>query len=427
MPLDRPTGSLRLPMAETSGVPLQPTIRSIRGTGPLPSLSAFNTGPLANVAHVERPAHETGRVLLIDDDTAILKLLRTQLSNDYSCTFVSNSEEALHRIETERFDIALIDIVMPKVSGIKLLQHMRAASPSTVVLLMTGYQDSRLAAEAVRQGAFDFLLKPFNLDDLELSLQRALRHKHLIDKAEDYQTRLESLVVERTAKMREESERLETAYLEMSLSFRATLNELATALEARDIEASGHTERVVAYTMRLGKQLGLGAEALGMLEYGALLHDIGLIFVSEDLLKKPTRLSDDEWNEIRKHTEYGARMLKRIGMLASAAPIVEQHHERWDGTGYPLGLRATEIDLGARIFAVADSLDAMLSGRPYCPARSMSEAASELLRCKGTQFDPDVVDAFFDVPVEEWERIRSSPGSHAMVLTGPLDGYKMLQ
>jgi putative nucleotidyltransferase with HDIG domain len=396
--------------SEPSPAPPQTGVRLLRTTGPLPDIATF-----------AQPKKKRGRLLLVDDEESVLKLLGAHLSPDYDCDFAHDGEEAIRLLASGSYDVAMVDIVLPKLSGITLMKQIRADAPAVVVILMTGVHDARLAIEAIRRGAFDFISKPFGLDEVEVSVQRALRYKEILDEAEFYQARLESLVVERTTSLQAENERLQGELLETRLSFRAILAELTAALETRDLEARGHTERVVGYAMRLGKQLGLGYDDLVALEQGALLHDIGTIFIPEPVLRKPGRLDEGEWALVREHTKFGAKMLARCGMLAEAAPIVEQHHERWDGSGYPRGLQGENIDLRARIFAVADCLDAMLSERPYSPARTISEAAAELLRCKGKHFDPAVVDAFFDVPIEEWNRIRSCPIAQAVSVTGSLD------
>jgi putative two-component system response regulator len=386
-----------------------------------------STGQLVDMSQTARLSQKRSRILIVDDEESVRKLLGTHLSEHYDCDFAQDGPEALAMLTSTHYDLAMVDVVLPKLSGISLLKQIRVEAPAVVVVLMTGVQDSRLGIEAIRRGAFDFISKPFGLDEVEMSVQRGLRHKEILDETEFYQNRLQALVVERTSSLQAENERLQSDLLEMTLSFRAILAELTAALETRDFEARGHTERVVAYAMRLGKQLGLDYDSMIALEHGSLLHDIGTIFIPEHILRKPGRLTEQEWSYVKKHTELGAKMIARCGMLADAAPIVEQHHEHWDGSGYPCGLRGDAIDLRARIFAVADCLDAMLSERPYSAARTISEAAAELLRCKGKQFDPAVVDAFFDVPLEEWNQIRSCPIGQAVSVTGPLDSRLVAQ
>ncbi|MFL6334167.1 MAG: HD-GYP domain-containing protein, partial [Pyrinomonadaceae bacterium] len=185
-----------------------------------------------------------------------------------------------------------------------------------------------------------------------------------------------------------------------------TLKALTAALETRDSETHGHSERVVNFSLRLGQELGLDAEQLRSLEFGSLLHDIGKIGVPDAILRKPAKLTEEEWVRMREHPLHGQKILCGIEFLEGAARVVAQHHEKWDGTGYPLGLRSTQIDLNARIFAVADAFDAITSDRVYRAGRSYAEALAELDAYAGRQFDPHVVEAFRRVPVEEWDAIR---------------------
>jgi HD-GYP domain-containing protein (c-di-GMP phosphodiesterase class II) len=188
--------------------------------------------------------------------------------------------------------------------------------------------------------------------------------------------------------------------------YRTTLKALTAALEARDQETHGHSERVVNYSLRLGRELGLDEGQTRSLEFGALLHDIGKIGVPDSILHKPGPLTEEEWREMRLHPLHGQRILQGIEFLEGAARVVAQHHEHWDGTGYPLGLRGEEIDLNARVFAVADAFDAITSDRVYREARPYESAAAELEEWAGRQFDPAVVAAFQRVPAVEWDSIR---------------------
>ena len=388
----------------------QPLVRPDRGTGPLPDLRLLPS-----------PDQKPSRVLIVDDEASLRRLVVAQLSADHTCDSAGSGHEAIEMLEATSYDVVMTDINMPKMSGLDLLGWLRVNAPQTVVIIITGIQDTRLAIEAVRMGAFDYILKPFDIDEIGLSVRRAVRFRESQQQLNAYRSRLEALVVERTASLQREKEQIETTLLETTLAFRATLNELTSAIETRDLEARGNTARVVAYAMRLGTQMGLSQSELTALEHGAVLHDIGTIYVPEEILRKPGALTPAERAIMQKHTEYGARLVRRIGLLAEAAPIVEQHHERWDGSGYPKGLAGEEIDLGARIFAVADCIDAMLTERPYSSAKSLEQVADELKLCRGHQFDPAVVDAFFQVSPAEWRRIDHSPFTQAVSVTGPLD------
>jgi HD-GYP domain-containing protein (c-di-GMP phosphodiesterase class II) len=251
----------------------------------------------------------------------------------------------------------------------------------------------------MRTGAFDYLTKPFDLAHVTTAVRRALEHAGLRAAKRRYETQLEELVERRTAELHGALASVEDAY-------RATLRALSAALEARDHETHGHSRRVVSFSLRLGRELGLDEEGLRALEFGSLLHDIGKIGVPDAILRKPGQLSEEEWARMREHPLFGERILRGIEFLEGAARVVAEHHERWDGMGYPKGLRGEQIDLGARIFAVADAFDAITSDRVYRAGRSYDEALAELDTYAGRQFDPRVVEAFRRVPREEWDEIR---------------------
>ena len=178
------------------------------------------------------------------------------------------------------------------------------------------------------------------------------------------------------------------------------------ALETRDLETHGHSERVVTFSLRLGHELGLEKDSLRDLELGALLHDIGKIGVPDAILRKPAKLTEDEWETMKLHPIHGKKILRNIKFLEGASQIVAQHHEKWDGSGYPFGLRGEDIDIGARIFSVVDAFDAMVSNRVYRKGCSYQSALEELEKCAGTQFDPMIIEAFKQIPKEDWEILR---------------------
>lgn len=352
-------------------------------------------------------------ILIVDDEESVRSLLYDLLCDAYDCTMASSGEEALQLIESRLFHVVLSDIMMPGMSGIELLRLALERRPDLIVIMVSANHDTRRAIGALRQGAYDYIVKPFELEEVELGVSRALEHLRLVLENREYQTNLENLVEERTEELHqanigleEKSEKLAEMVDELSRTYRSTLGALATALDARDSETRGHSERVVAYSLRLGIQLGLPKDELVALERGALLHDVGKIGVRDAILLKPEALTAEEWNEMRLHTEHGRAILEQVPFLEAAIPVVAQHHERWDGSGYPRGLRAEEINIKARIFAVADCVDAVTSDRPYRKANSYEVASQELTRHAGTQFDPVVVEAFHQVPFEEWADIR---------------------
>jgi HD-GYP domain-containing protein (c-di-GMP phosphodiesterase class II) len=255
------------------------------------------------------------------------------------------------------------------------------------------------AVEAMRAGAFDYIVKPFDIRLLVASVRRALDHRMLLLSKRRHESYMEELVQKRTSE-------LDDALASLKNAYRATLKALTSALEARDQETHGHSERVVSFSLRLGREMGLDDQKLTDLEFGSLLHDIGKIGVPDAILRKPAKLTEDEWTKMREHPSHGEQILRGIPFLGGAARVVGQHHEKWDGSGYPRGLKAEEIDLNARIFAVADAFDAITSDRVYRAARSHEAAVAELEEWVGRQFDPTVVDAFNRVSNSDWEELR---------------------
>ena len=230
----------------------------------------------------------------------------------------------------------------------------------------------------------DFLLKPVQLSQLLVSLERALEHRRLVRENEAYRLDLEKLVTEKTVL-------LNTALSNLTHVHSATLEALSMALDFRDQSTSGHSRRVAGLTAGVARTMGIDGSALIQIEHGALLHDIGKLKIPDSILWKPTTLTSAEWTTMRRHAEYGFDFLNRIDFLKDAAELVHSHHEKFDGTGYPRGLRGKEIPFGARVFAIVDAIDAMIYKRPYNQPITFGNAADEVQRCSGTQFDPDLV------------------------------------
>ena len=339
------------------------------------------------------------RVLVADDEPEIRHVLYDLLSPLYDCAAVGSAEEALARLRAGDYDLVISDIMMGGMSGLELIPHIAERSPDTVVIMISGVQTVESAIGALRAGAFDYVMKPFDLHHVEAAVGRALEHHFLRAEKRRYETYLEEMVAQRTAE-------LDGALRSLGDAYRTTLKALTAALETRDLETHGHSERVVSFSLRLGRELGLGADQMRSLEFGSLLHDIGKIGVPDAILRKPARLTEDEWVRMREHPLHGQRILRGIEFLEGAARVVAQHHERWDGSGYPAGLRGEQIDLNARIFAVADAFDAITSDRVYRRGRDYDAALAELEAHSGCQFDPRVVAAFRRVPRGEWDEIR---------------------
>jgi putative nucleotidyltransferase with HDIG domain len=265
--------------------------------------------------------------------------------------------------------------------------------------------DVSTAVDSLRMGAFDFVTKPFDMPSIRRAVKRALERRQLLVENRSYQEELER-------KVRERTEELNGALKEVEESYRDTLEALVTSLDAREHETQAHSQRVREYTLTLARKIGLKEEDLVPVGRGALLHDVGKIGVPDSILLKPGKLTSEEWVEMKKHPAIGFEILRSIKFLESAAEIVLSHQERWDGKGYPNGLEGPDIPLGARIFAVVDTLDAMTSDRPYRKALSYQAALDEIRRCSGTQFDPRVVEAFLGMPSDLWKNIHDQVSLH---------------
>lgn len=345
------------------------------------------------------PLGRRPRVLVADDETEVRGVLFDLISSSCDCLAVGTAEQALAALRAEQFDLVVSDIMMPGMSGLEMLPEVHEIAPEAVVIMLSGVQSVESALSALRLGAFDYVMKPFDLDHVEAAIGRALEHKALKESKRRYEMHLEEMVARRTAE-------LDCALASLEDAYRTTLQALTAALETRDHETHGHSERVVSFSLRLGRELALSDEELRSLEFGALLHDIGKIGVPDAILRKPAALDSEEWTKMRQHPLHGRKILEGISFLEGAARVVAQHHEQWDGSGYPLGLRGEEIDLNARIFSVADAFDAMTSDRVYRRGRSYELAAEELENFAGRQFDPKVVAAFRRVAPEDWEEMR---------------------
>jgi putative nucleotidyltransferase with HDIG domain len=345
------------------------------------------------------PTTASPRILIVDDEVEITEILADLLSDDYKCLKAASAEQALDLLGQNQFQLVISDITMPGMSGLDMIPHVKQLSPDTVVVMISGMQTVESAIGALRLGAFDYLMKPFDLRQVEAVVKRALEHHDLVVAKQRYENHLEELVEQRTAELDRALNSLEGAY-------RSTLKALTAALETRDSETHGHSERVVSYSLRLGREYGLNSEQMKALEFGSLLHDIGKIGVPDSILRKPAKLTEEEWVRMREHPVHGQQILRGIEFLQGAARVVAQHHEQWNGTGYPLGLRGEEIDINARIFAVADAFDAITSDRVYRRGKSYEAAAQELDDWAGRQFDPKVVEAFHRVPKEDWEELH---------------------
>jgi len=344
-------------------------------------------------------------ILVVDDEEAIREVVSTMLeSKGYHCTAVSNGRAAQEFVRKQTPDLVLSDMIMPEMDGIKLLEWLRNFDPEIPVIMVTAIHDISTALEAIRRGAYDYILKPFEKDQLFHGVGRALQHRRLVIENRNYQVSLQQQVDDKTAQ-------LQTAFAQLEQSYDDTLEALGSALDLKDAETEGHCQRVTAFTISIAKTVPVSVSYLPILARAAFLHDIGKMAIPDSILRKPGPLNDDEKKVMRTHCDIGYNVLRRIPFLRDAAEIVLAHQEFFDGTGYPRRLRGEQIPLGARIFSVADALDAMISDRPYRRALPMAHATEEIRRCAGTQFDPKIVRVFLSIPEQHWHELRENMGS----------------
>jgi len=351
------------------------------------------------------------RVLLVDDEPPVRELLARHLTNKgFECVQAEDGIDGLERVATDSPDLVITDIKMPRMDGMQLLRRLVDGGMELPVVLITSMADVKTAVEALTMGAAEYLMKPFNLDEVTIAVERALEHHRLRQENRRYQQDLERMVRDKTRDLRAKNRQIEeqARSLEQALSdVRGAVHSLVAAVEAWDGEVSQHNARVQDYAIRLGQTMGLSPSELHDLSWGALFHDVGKIAVPLEIIAKPGRLTAEEWEKMKVHPIKGYRIISSIPSLQEAAKIVLYHHERYDGHGYMSGRKGDEIPLGARIFSVVDTFDAMTSNRPYRNAASIEVAMEEIRACAGSQFDPAVVEAFESVPVVDLERIRN--------------------
>ena len=329
------------------------------------------------------------RILIVDDEPTVSDILARRLAKEgYVCIKANNGKEALQYFYKDAFSLVISDMKMPEMSGLELLRKLKAVSPKITVIMITAFPEIDMAVEAMRLGAYDFLTKPVTLDLVVLSVRKALEKKRLEEEVELYHKNLELLVEERTSK-------LQYAYRVLKKSYLDSVKVLAEAIDAKDPYTRGHSDRVRKMSIKIATHLGFAEDQLENLEYGALLHDIGKIGIKDEILQKQGALTPEEYHYIQEHPLIGVKILEDVDYFRDKVRMIRHHHEHFDGSGYPDGLTGEAIPIEARIIAVPDAFDAMTSMRPHREAMSLEEVLSEMKRCRGKQFDPQVLDLFF--------------------------------
>ncbi len=365
-------------------------------------------------------------ILIVDDEDAIRSMLTRKLEGDgYRCEVASDGNEALWEAFMKDFDLVLMDIKMPGLSGIEALPQMVTDHPDTCVIMITAVADAKTAVEAMKLGAYDYVTKPFDLDDLSMRVRRALERRRLVLENREYQRHLEQKVKEQIEQIQEyydqaiqalsreqivldtlggasQRDGLEEAYLHMAKS-------LALMAEVHEPYARGHSERVGLRASEIAVQLRCSDELVKQIKTAAILHDIGKIVIPDHILFKPGLLTPAEYSEVKRHPTVAVEIINHTGYFKDVVSLIETHHEWYNGKGYPRNLKGESIPLGARIMAVADAYDAMTCPRPYRPRLSNEEAVQILKKGAGAQWDPMVVDALFKVLERESMTLQAIP------------------
>ena len=321
------------------------------------------------------------KIIAVDDESGILDSLKVFLTKSgYSFVGITDPIEAIERVKTEHFDLMLLDFIMTPVHGDQVVEAIRKFNKDLYILLLTGHKDLAPPLETIKRLDIQgYCEKNDKFDQLLLLIEsgiKAISQMNLIRKI--------------NLELKDTYDKLEKAYLESIETLRYTV-------EAKDTYTRGHSDRVSAYSVLLGEKLGLSEKELNDLKIGGLFHDIGKIGVPDSILLKDSKLTDDEYSEIKNHPAIGAHILSNATIFRDIIPIVKHHHERFDGFGYPGKLKGEEIPYLARIAAVADAFDAMTSKRTYRNSLPLDIVKTEIEKCKGTQFDPECADAFLDI------------------------------
>jgi len=336
-------------------------------------------------------------ILCVDDDEQARGLIVRMLSGSgHDCVSVANVEQAREALAGRSFSVVLCDIELPGASGLELVEELARTRPEVATVMVTGHDDPGLADTALRLGAYGYLTKPFDGNELLIDISSALQRRKLESERRGHASRLEEMVAERTAELEDAVARLAASEHDLRRAYDETVARLGRAIEYHDGDTGAHDERVGSYVVTIALALGIDHDRAELLRLVSPLHDIGKIAIPAALLQKPGPLSAEERRATERHTEVGHELLAGSGneLLEVAATIAWTHHERWDGTGYPRRLAGEEIPLEGRIVAVADVFDALTSDRPYRGCLAAADARAHVAAGRGKAFDPAVVDAY---------------------------------
>jgi putative two-component system response regulator len=337
------------------------------------------------------------RLIIVDDEEPIRRMLARLLGrNGYICETAADAERAQAMMEEQQFDLLLTDMDMPGISGLDLIMHVAQDHPDTAAVMVTGMDDTTLAHAALEIGAYGYIIKPFEPNEVLINVANALRRRNLEVENRTHRLRLEQMVRDRTGELWNAIARLEHAEQDLRLSQEETIQRLSIAAEFRDNETARHIQRMSEYCGLLGTLMGEDAESSEQIRVASQMHDVGKIGIPDSILLKPGALSPEERMTMQSHCEIGYRILSgsKSELLMRAATIAYTHHERVDGAGYPRGLSEEQIPVEGRIAAIADVFDALTSDRVYKKAFALGKAIETMREGRGTQFDADLLDLF---------------------------------
>lgn len=326
---------------------------------------------------------QAAKLLAIDDEPFVTEIIQRWLNKEgYSCDTASSAAEGLNLLASQHYELVISDIMMPGMDGIELLGRIKAGFPEVAVIMATAVDDRETAIRTLQLGAYGYMIKPFEHHAMVINVANALERRRLVLESLEYERRLEQEVLARTEDIRRREEEI-------------TLH-LLSAADYRDEETGAHVRRLGLYAMVLARELGWHHGPVEYIRVAAPMHDVGKIGIPDAVLRKPGKLTAEEFAIIKTHPEIGARILggSDIPLLQMATDIAMFHHEKWDGSGYPRGLQGEAIPEAARIVAVADVYDALVNARIYRPALPEQEALAIMDKGRGSHFDPKIYDAF---------------------------------